>query len=50
MTDETTNIDTLLELQDVSLVYRALPDWVSGKLNRGAELDPRDEDPTYEQR
>ncbi|MEM9175517.1 MAG: hypothetical protein AAGC67_09805 [Myxococcota bacterium] len=30
--------------------YRGLPDWVSGKLNRGAELDPRDEDPIYEQR
>lgn len=34
--------------QDV--VYRALPDWVGGKLNRGAALDPRDEDPIYEQR
>ena len=34
--------------QDV--VYRALPDWVGRKLNRGAALDPRDEDPIYEQR
>jgi len=34
--------------QDV--VYRDLPSWVAGKLNRGAELDPRDEDPIYEQR
>ena len=29
--------------------YRGLPDWVAGKLNRGAALDPRDEDPIYEQ-
>jgi Fe-S-cluster-containing dehydrogenase component len=34
--------------QDV--VYLELEDWVSGKMNRGAELDPRDEDPIYEQR
>ena len=34
--------------QDV--VYCDLPDWVGTKLNRGAELDPRDEDPIYEQR
>lgn len=34
--------------QDV--VYRGLPDWIEGKLNRGAALDPRDEDPIYEQR
>jgi Fe-S-cluster-containing dehydrogenase component len=34
--------------QDV--FYRALPDWIGGKLNRGAALDPRDEDPIYEQR
>ena len=32
------------------VVYRDLPDWVAGKLNRGAALDPRDEDPIYEQR
>lgn len=32
------------------VVYRGLADWVSGKLNRGAALDPRDEDPIYEQR
>jgi len=30
--------------------YRGLPDWVGEKLNRGAALDPRDEDPIYEQR
>ena len=30
--------------------YRALPDWVGEKLNQGAGLDPRDEDPIYEQR
>lgn len=34
--------------QDV--VYRALPAWVGSKLNQGAALDPRDEDPIYEQR
>ncbi len=34
--------------QDV--VYRDLPTWVSTKLHRGAALDPRDEDPIYEQR
>jgi len=34
--------------QDV--VYLGLEDWVAGKLNRGADLDPRDEDPIYEQR
>ena len=32
------------------VVYRDLPSWVGGKLNRGAGLDPRDEDPIYEQR
>ena len=32
------------------VVYRDLPPWVGGKLNRGAGLDPRDEDPIYEQR
>lgn len=32
------------------VVYRALPEWVGRKLNRGAALDPRDEDPIYEQR
>ena len=36
------------ELGDV--VYLELADWVSEKLNRGAELDPRDDDPIYEQR
>ena len=30
--------------------YRGLPDWMGEKLNRGAALDPRDEDPIYEQR
>jgi hypothetical protein len=30
--------------------YRGLPDWVGEKLNRGAALDHRDEDPIYEQR
>ena len=34
--------------QDV--VYRELPKWVGTKLNLGAALDPRDEDPIYEQR
>ena len=33
-----------------NVVYRDLPDWVGGKLNQGAALDPRDEDPLYEQR
>jgi Fe-S-cluster-containing dehydrogenase component len=32
------------------VVYIGLEDWVSGKLNQGAALDPRDEDPIYEQR
>lgn len=32
------------------VLYRALPDWVGEKLNQGAALDPRDEDPIYEQR
>ncbi len=30
--------------------YLALADWVGGRLHRGAALDPRDEDPIYEQR
>lgn len=34
--------------QDV--VYLGLEDWVGSHLNRGAALDPRDEDPIYEQR
>lgn len=33
-----------------NVAYRELPEWVSGKLNQGAALDPRDEDPIYEQR
>ena len=32
------------------VVYRSLPAWFGGQLNRGAALDPRDEDPIYEQR
>ena len=32
-----------------SVVYRALPEWVGAKLNQGAALDARDEDPIYEQ-
>ena len=32
------------------VVYRALPDWVSTRIHQGAALDPRDEDPIYEQR
>ncbi|MCX2980655.1 hypothetical protein EYC98_07165 [Halieaceae bacterium IMCC14734] len=32
------------------VVYRALPEWVGAKLNQGAALDPKDEDPIYEQR
>ncbi len=32
------------------VLYRALPDWIGAKLNQGAALDPRDEDPIYEQR
>jgi len=31
------------------VVYRDLPKWVGGKLNLGAALDPRDDDPIYEQ-
>lgn len=31
------------------VLYRDLPTWVPEKLNRGAALDPRDEDPIYEQ-
>jgi len=34
--------------QDV--LYRELPEWTATKLNQGAALDPRDEDPIYEQR
>ncbi len=34
--------------QDVA--YIGLEDWVSGRIHRGAALDPRDEDPIYEQR
>ena len=30
--------------------YLGLEDWVSGKINQGAALDPRDEDPIYEQK
>ena len=30
--------------------YRGLPDWVGEKLNSGAALDPRDEDPIHELR
>ncbi|MFK7896157.1 MAG: hypothetical protein AB8G23_09995 [Myxococcota bacterium] len=33
--------------QDV--LYLGLEDWMSGKINQGAALDPRDEDPIYEQ-
>lgn len=32
------------------VVYRALPAWVGTRINQGAALDPRDEDPIYEQR
>ncbi len=32
------------------VLYVGLDDFVSEKLNRGAALDPRDEDPIYEQR
>jgi Fe-S-cluster-containing dehydrogenase component len=32
------------------VIYIGLEDWVSDKLNQGAALDPRDEDPIYEQR
>lgn len=32
-----------------NVAYRGLEPWVSEKLNRGAALDPRDEDPIYEQ-
>ena len=32
------------------VLYLGLEDWVSGKIHKGAELDPRDEDPIYEQR
>lgn len=31
------------------VLYRGLEDWMSGKINQGAALDPRDEDPIYEQ-
>ena len=34
----------------VDVVYRGLAEWVGQKMNRGAALDPRDEDPIYEQR
>jgi Fe-S-cluster-containing dehydrogenase component len=33
--------------QDV--FYLGLEDWMGQKINRGAALDPRDEDPIYEQ-
>lgn len=32
------------------VVYLGLEDWVGGRIHKGAALDPRDEDPIYEQR
>ena len=32
------------------VVYLGLEGWMGGKIHRGAALDPRDEDPIYEQR
>ncbi len=34
----------------VDVIYRGLALWVGEKMNQGAALDPRDEDPIYEQR
>jgi Fe-S-cluster-containing dehydrogenase component len=34
----------------IDVGYRGLADWMGGKLNQGAALDTRDEDPIYEQR
>ncbi len=31
------------------VLYRGLEDWMPAKINQGAALDPRDEDPIYEQ-
>lgn len=31
------------------VLYKGLEDWMPAKINQGAALDPRDEDPIYEQ-
>ncbi len=47
-----TEVDGARQTPDLKrdVAYLALEDWMGRKLNRGAALDPRDEDPIYEQR